>query len=117
MPKFWSGEAVSTVAPSQAMGNYVGGNTLFVDARPSNFFEQEHIKGAINLPLSLFDIVYMVQLNEIDKEKEIIVYGRTISGFYDEEVARKLILRGHKKIKILSGGMSAWKGDGYPVEP
>ena len=49
------------------------------------------------------------------KEKEIIVYGRSISGFYDEDVAKKLDLRGYKNIQILKDGWSEWKKAGYPV--
>jgi len=117
VPKSWSGEAVSTVSLSEAMRKYTEGKALFVDARPSNFFEQRHIKGAINLPLALFDIIYMMELSEVDRGKEIILYGKTISRLYDEQVARKLVLRGHKNTRVLSDGLSSWVKSGYPVEP
>ena len=116
LPKSLSEEAVPTIVCSVAVQKYHDGNTLFIDAMQTNFFKKEHIKGALNLPLALFDIVYMLELGEVDKHKEIIVYGRTISRLYDEEVARKLILRGHSNTKILEGGLSRWKKEGYPVE-
>ena len=56
-------------------------------------------------------------LADADKEIEIIVYGRSISRHYDEEVANKLSIRSHKNVKILKGGLSAWKKSGCPVEP
>jgi 3-mercaptopyruvate sulfurtransferase SseA len=59
----------------------------------------------------------MMELSEVNGEKEIILYGRTISRLYDEQVASKLILRGHKNTKVLEGGLSEWKKAGYPVEP
>lgn len=117
IPQFLTAEAVSSVTPLLAIEKYKEGKTLFVDAMPSNFFKQQHIKGAVNLPLVLFDVMYMLELSEVDKDKEIIVYGRTISRLYDEDVARKLILLGHKNTKILQGGLSKWKRNGYPVEP
>jgi 3-mercaptopyruvate sulfurtransferase SseA len=40
---------------------------------------------------------------------EIIVYGRTISKRHDEEVASNLVARGHKNVKILKGGLDAWR--------
>ena len=110
-------EGVSGVLLSSAKEKYKEGKSLFVDAMPANFFDQEHIKGAINIPVALFDIMYMMELSDIDREKEIIVYGRTISRRYDEEVAGKLALRGHKNISILEGDISSWKRKGYPVEP
>ena len=58
-----------------------------------------------------------MELAQLDKEKQIIVYGRTISSRYNEQVAGKLRLRGHKNVSILAGSLSAWKKKGYPVEP
>ena len=46
----------------------------------------------------------------------MIVYGGTISKLYDLELANKLILRGHKEVRVLQGGMEAWEEKGYPVE-
>jgi len=117
IPQLRFEEEVVKVLPSPALAKYEEGDTLLVDARPSSFFEQQHIKGAINVPLALFELMYMMELGEVDKAKKIIVYGRSISSRSDEEVARKLILRGHKNLEILQGGLSAWKKKGYPVEP
>jgi rhodanese-related sulfurtransferase len=117
MPKPWSGETIATISASKAMVKYTEEKPLFVDARPSNFFRQQHIKDAITLPLALFDIIYMMELSNIDKNKEIIIYGRNISRLYDEQVARKLALRGYRNTKILNGGLAEWKKSAYPVEP
>ncbi len=127
MPKFYDAEEIPKVDISLAKAKYDEGETLFVDARPSRFFDQRHIKDAISIPSALFDIMYMMELGEVDKEKKIIVYGRSISTLYDEEVARKLILYGHKNVQILGAGyqykpltwgaLSRWRKNGYPVEP
>ena len=117
IPKFFSDDAIAKVIPSMAMEEYKNGGCLFLDAMPSNFYEQRHIKGALNIPLALFDIMYAIDLNDQDRDKRIIVYGRTISERYDEEVANKLILRGYKNVQILQGGLSSWEKKGYPVEP
>lgn len=117
MPKSWSGETIATISTSEAMVKYTEEKPLFIDVRPSNFFKQQHIKDAISLPLALFDIIYMMELSETDRNKEIIIYGRNISRLYDEQVARKLVLRGHRNTKILNGGLVEWGKSGYPVEP
>lgn len=117
IPESWSWEPISTVAPSMANEKHTGGETLFVDARPAVFYEKEHIAGAVNVPSSLFEIMYMMELSDVDKMKDVIVYGRSISSLYDAQVARKLILRGHKTTMILKEGMPAWKKKGYPVKP
>ena len=90
---------------------------LIIDARPANFFNQKRIKGAKNLPLPLFDFLYLMQFSQVPKEKPLIVYGRNISRHYDLEVARKLILRGHEQVMVLGGGPDIWKADLFPLEP
>ena len=45
-----------------------------------------------------------------------MVFGRTISQRHDEEVASNLVARGHKNVKILKGGLDAWRKKHYPVE-
>jgi rhodanese-related sulfurtransferase len=99
----------------EAFADYQAKNVVFVDARPTNFYKQRHIKGAINLPMPLFDFLYMMQLSQQPKDKPIIVYGHNISRHYDLDVARKLILRGHKKVFILGGGATDWQ-DLFPME-
>lgn len=117
IPEFWAHETIPTLTLSVARAKQVEGKTLFIDARPPNFFQQQRIKGAINIPSTFFDLLYTLELGEVDREKDIIVYGRTISRMYDEQVARKLILLEHKNTNILLGGLNMWKKQGYPVEP
>ncbi len=117
IPSTWSHEPSPLVDSNTAKRSHDAGTSLFVDARPADFYEQSHIRGAVNLPLSLFDFVYMMKLSRLDPHKEVIVYGRNISRLYDEEVALKLIARGHVNVKVLSGGLSTWKSMGYPIEP
>ncbi len=99
-----------------ALTVYKDQGALFVDARPTNFFNMKHLKGAINLPMPLFDFLYLMQLSQIPKDKPIIVYGRNISRHYDEDVARRLVLRGHQNVKILGGGSDGWQQQ-FPLEP
>ncbi|MBN1105984.1 MAG: cyclic nucleotide-binding domain-containing protein [Deltaproteobacteria bacterium] len=116
-PKPVSAVGIPSVEPAAVIGEYEKGEALFVDAMPGDFHEQAHIRGAVNIPLPLFEISYLMNLGEEDKGRKIIVYGRTISRPYDKEVAEKLLLRGHKNVSILEGGLSAWRKKGYPVEP
>jgi rhodanese-related sulfurtransferase len=115
-PKFPDRKSIPSISPSSAMEELKRGQAIIVDAGPANFYEQRHIKGAVNIPLSLFDILYMMTLAGEDKKEMVIIYGSTISKPYDLELAGKLILRGFKNVRILKGGMSAWEQSKYPVE-
>jgi CRP-like cAMP-binding protein/rhodanese-related sulfurtransferase len=115
IPKSFSSEDVAFISSSAAYQKYQRGEILIVDAMPSTFYEEEHIDKAVSLPLAIFDFMYDLKLGKINKDKEIIVYGRTISKHYDEEVAAKLVVRGFNNVKILKGGLAAWKKNHYPV--
>jgi CRP-like cAMP-binding protein/rhodanese-related sulfurtransferase len=108
--------SIPSISPPAALEEAQVGDTLILDARPENFYKKNHIRGAVSMPLPLFDIVYMMTLADEDKEKKIIVYGGTISKQYDLDLANKLILRGYQNVKILEGGLAAWEEKGYPVE-
>ncbi len=115
--KLPSKDAIPSITLSAALEEYKQDNSVFVDAMPATFFDKRHIKGAVNMPLALFDIVYLMTFDEEDKTKKIIVYGRTISKLFDLEVANKLVLRGYKNTRVLEGALSDWEKKGYPVEP
>ena len=108
-------DSAPLVSPAAAIEDYKQGQTMIIDAMPSNFYQKKHIKGAINMPMAIFDFVYLMSFSEKDKGKEIVVYGNTVSRPYDLEIADKLALNGHRNVKILDGGLRAWEADGYPV--
>ncbi len=90
---------------------------LFVDARPPEFYNQRHITAAVNLPPALFDFIYMMRFSRMVPEQPFVVYGRTISRHYDEEIAYRLRDRGHPNVLVLTGGIGQWNSKGLPTEP
>jgi CRP-like cAMP-binding protein/rhodanese-related sulfurtransferase len=115
-PKFPDRKATPEISADRAMEEVKKGEAVIVDAGPENFYEKKHIQGAISMPLSLFDLVYVTTFGGEDKGKKVIVYGGTFSKLYDWELAEKLLLRDHKDVKVLEGGMAAWERKSYPVE-
>jgi rhodanese-related sulfurtransferase len=109
-------ESIPSISAAAAMQDYRQGQTLIVDAMPNNFYQKRHVKGAVNMPMALFDIVYLMKFSEEDKARKIVVYGNTISRPYDQEIAGKLLLRGYADVKVMDGGLKAWEAGGYPVE-
>jgi len=109
-------DTIPSISAADAMQHREQAGALIVDAMPVNFYQKGHIKGAVNMPMALFDIVYLMNFSEENKEKEILVYGRTISRPYDLEIAGKLAVLGYTDVKVIAGGLSAWESMGYPVE-
>jgi CRP-like cAMP-binding protein len=109
-------KAIPQISTARAMEEIKKGDTLIVDAGPEGFYQEKHIKGAISVPLALFDILYEVTFGGEEKAKKVIVYGGTFSKLYDWELAGQLLLKGHTAVEVLEGGTAAWEKAGYPVE-
>jgi len=116
VPAAWTREPLPTIDAQWLRLKTEGGATLVVDARPVEMFRRAHVRGAVNLPRSLFDFVYAMRLANLDPATRIVVYGRTVSSRYDEDVAAMLRNRGFASVAVLAGGLEAWQARGYPVE-
>lgn len=55
---------------ADAKKEFDAGNVVFVDTRAETAYKQEHIKGAINMPMEAFEAKY----KEIPTGKKIIAY-------------------------------------------
>jgi rhodanese-related sulfurtransferase len=90
---------------------------VIVDARPAELFRQKHIAEAVNIPAALFDVIYPMKLGPALKpEQVVLIYGRTLSKRYDDEVAQRLLQR-HDQVRVLEGGLAAWEEKGFAVSP
>ena len=107
----------AVVEPFNAHRMVMDDRAVIIDARPADFYRQMHIQGAVNLPKNLFNFVYSMKLSALDPATPLVVYGRTFSRRYDEDVARELELLGHETVLVMDGGMDAWAEQGYEVEP
>jgi rhodanese-related sulfurtransferase len=105
-----------TVAARDAR-TLAGSGAVIIDARPVEFYNQGHLRDAVNLPSDMFGFAYSMKLADLDPAVPVIVYGRTISRNYDEDVAQKLTGLGHEKVLVLDGGLDAWTEAGYEVAP
>ncbi|MFZ5448238.1 MAG: cyclic nucleotide-binding domain-containing protein [Thermodesulfobacteriota bacterium] len=115
----WGQPGVPEITVAQAQELVRENRAIFVDARKSAFFDQEHIKGAMNLPVILFDIMFpmfhfTLEQTPGNKDKTLIVYGGTLSRRMDVDLARMLIHRGLKNVAVLHD-YSAWV-KAFPIE-
>ena len=53
----------------------------------------------------------------IPKDKDVVVYCTCPSDKTSRRVLRRALALGFSNIKFLRGGLAAWKGMGFPVEP
>lgn len=117
IPSIWRHPPAPRIAIADAKAMLDAKKIILIDARPVEFYNQRHIRGALNLPPALFDFVYMMRFSQIDPEQPLVVYGRNISRHYDEEIAYQLSQSGHLNVSILNGGITAWQAGGLAVSP
>jgi len=109
---------VPEISLTQAQEEYKKNQVIFVDARKSAFFEQKHLKGAMNLPVVLYDLMFPMFQFTLEqtpgaKDKTIIVYGGSFSRRFDVELARLLKSKG-MKVAVLND-YSGWVHT-FPLE-
>jgi rhodanese-related sulfurtransferase len=86
-----------------------GANAMWVDARPDNEFERDHVPGAILLNEDRWNELLPQFLGQWSPEKRIIVYCSTQSCNASREVARRLRDEvGLKDVFVLKDGWEAW---------
>jgi rhodanese-related sulfurtransferase len=90
-----------------------GANALWVDARPAEEFERDHIPGAVLLNEDRWnELLPQFLAQQWSPEKKIVVYCSAESCNLAEDVARRLREEAKlpNEIRILKGGWEAWLG-------
>ena len=88
-----------------------GANALWVDARPAEEFERDHIPGAVLLNEDRWsELLPQFLAQQWSPEKKIVVYCSAASCNLAEDVARRLREEAKlpNEIRILKGGYEAW---------
>jgi membrane protein DedA with SNARE-associated domain/rhodanese-related sulfurtransferase len=87
---------------------------LIVDVRSqiARTLEPRHIPGALHLPLHGFE----EHIQELPRDREIILYCSCPNEASAAQVAKLLIDSGFVRVRPLHGGLEAWIAAGLPVE-
>lgn len=87
---------------------------VLLDARSRQSYEEEHIAGAISVPVDEAE----KKAGKIipDKKKEIITSCGSFECPASTILAEKLIRMGYKKVSDYKGGIKEWKEAGYPTK-
>lgn len=87
-------------------------NLKLVNVLPKEKFEEKHIPGSINIPVT--DIENTV-LQRLDKKDEIIVYCADFECSASPKAAQKLEELGYKNVYDYEGGVDDWQKAGYKL--
>jgi rhodanese-related sulfurtransferase len=107
----------ATVALDQFRSALAAKSTLIFDARPSSFYQQGHVPGALNLARDNFAHDYR-QLDGVLKDaqdKPIIVYCGGGDCHDSRLVANALVTLGYDDVSVFTGGWQEWSAANLPA--
>jgi rhodanese-related sulfurtransferase len=92
------------------------GKSLFLDARPFDFYELGHIPGALSMPEDKdFETMFKELEPQLRASLDVIVYCSGFGCPAAHDLSRKLKARGIPAI-ILNEGWPAWTDAGLPTK-
>lgn len=95
---------------------YDSGEAIFVDARPEDMYYEGHIKGAVSLPVHMFDERVDAFIADNPETALIVTYcsGRECDDSH--ALAQLLNEFGYFHVKVFVDGYPEWEKAGFPVE-
>jgi len=84
---------------------------ILINVLSEEQFRREHIPNSINIPLGEIGR----RRDELDPNKEIIVYCKSFQCEASIKAAKKLEKLGFEKVVDYEGGLKDWKNKGFPV--
>jgi rhodanese-related sulfurtransferase len=92
------------------------GQSVFVDARSPDAFNDGHIQGAYSLPIGSFDEMVEQFFEAYPFDTHIVTYctGRECQDSH--ELAQYLMEIGYSNVSVFIDGYPAWVENGLPVE-
>ncbi len=86
---------------------------MLVDVLGEDHFAEEHLPGAVNIPL---DTIAEEATRQLDRDQEIVVYCASESCQASPKAARKLEAMGFENVRDYEPGIKGWKESGRQVE-
>ncbi len=86
---------------------------VLVDVLGEDHFAEEHLPGAVNIPL---DTIAEEATKQFDRDQEIVVYCASESCQASPKAAEKLEAMGFENVKDYEPGVKGWKQAGHDIE-
>ncbi|UCG49520.1 MAG: hypothetical protein JSU94_07000 [Phycisphaerales bacterium] len=86
----------------------LGADTVFIDARFAQDFDQGHLEKAISIPVDANDAFRKRALARLPKNARIVVYCQSVACRFAERVAAKLLDDGFSNVSIYRAGWREW---------
>jgi len=108
-------QAGSVISVEEARYLFQTKQASFIDARATVEFQQNRIPNAINLPYRSPREVKLKILDEIPRDRLLIIYCQNAQCTLAERLARQLMQLGYGNVSIFSDGIDGWSAEGLPI--
>lgn len=105
-----SNSEVIAVDPATIADWLENDQAVLVDVRETSEYDQEHIPGALLLPMSSFDPEVFPSV----PGKKVVLHCAI--GKRSEAAGKMLLAEGHENVIHMTGGLKAWKAAGLEVD-
>jgi rhodanese-related sulfurtransferase len=117
----WEVEGTTEIKAATAKSLHDRG-VVFVDVSLMQVWDKGHIPGAINLPYSRSDdsakkFTETALMEIVDEAEDVVIYSGGITATRIAAFASaKAVNWNFQRVYFFSGGLPAWKQEGFPVE-
>ena len=87
------------------------GEIVVLDVRTPSEYEREHLEGAVNLDNNAG--IFRERASRLDRDQTYLVYCQ--SGTRSAHAADVMVELGFSSVYNMKGGITRWKGAGFPV--
>jgi rhodanese-related sulfurtransferase len=105
-------DGANRITLAGAKKHFDDGDAVFIDTRSESAYQQEHIKGSINVTMQNLE----EKLKDLPKNKRIIAYCSWREEHTSAGLVLKLKEKGITNAYALIGGTQAWVNAKYPTE-
>jgi rhodanese-related sulfurtransferase len=89
---------------------------LLVDARNSEAYAEQHLPGAVSLPLGEVDSRLSEFLTKVPKDRLLITYCNGFGCPDSFDLGVRLLKEGYRQVLVFEGGFPQWRDAGRPLE-
>ena len=105
-------DKVESISPKEASTMYAGKKAVIVDVREDSEWSEQHIPGAIHIPLAQLN----ERLSELKQYKDSPVITQCRSGRRSAQAFDVLKSAGFSKVYNMDGGIMAWDKAGLKTQ-
>lgn len=110
-------KGIKTVTLEKAYELWQEGQTVIIDARHLQDYQELHVPGAVNLPPeSWANLTEPPKIAGLSRERQVLVYCSQESCDDSLKLANKLFNLGFTQVMAFTGGFRAWDEAGFPVD-